>query len=61
MEIAQYLTDAAEKLLQYEGDKSLPQKLAGTEFFLTKADDDSVMAFGVIAFKGVEYKIGTKK
>lgn len=61
MEIAQYLIEAAEKLLQYEGDKSLPQKLVNTEFYLAKADDDSIMAFGVIRFKEAEYKIGTKK
>ncbi len=61
MEIAQYLINAAEKLLKYEGDESLPQELSGTEFFLAKADDDSIMAFGVIKWKEVEYKIGTKK
>lgn len=61
MEIAQYLTEAAEKLLKYEGSNSLPKKLTDTEFYLAKADDDSIMAFGVINFEGVEYKIGTKK
>ncbi|MCF7843281.1 hypothetical protein K9M47_00100 [Candidatus Gracilibacteria bacterium] len=61
MKIAQYLIEAAEKLLRYEGNKNLPQKLADTEFYLAKADDDSIMAFGVIKFEEVEYRIGTKK
>lgn len=61
MEIAKYLTEAAEKLLRYEGETSLPQKLANTQFYLAKADDFSVFAFGTISFKDVEYKIGTKK
>lgn len=61
MEIAQYLIEAANKLIQYEGDKNLPQALVDTEFYLAKADDDSIFLFGVISFDGVEYKIGTKK
>ncbi len=61
MEIAQYLQDAARSILRYEVDLSLPCKLADTEFYLAKADDDSIFSFGVIAYEGVEYKIGTKK
>jgi hypothetical protein len=61
MEIPNYLTEAAEKFLQYEGDESLPQKLVNTEFYLAKADDCSIFAFGVIKFQGIEYKIGTVK
>lgn len=61
MEIAQYLQEAAKNILQYEGEKSLPQKLSNTEFYLAKAEDDSVFTFGVIIFSGKEYKIGTKK
>jgi len=60
MELAQYLLDSAKDLLQREGDAALPQKLANSHFFLANATDRSVMAFGVIAFNGVEYKIGPK-
>jgi hypothetical protein len=61
MEIAQYLTDEAQKILQYEVDVILPQKLANTEYYLAKADDSSVFAFGTVSYEGTEYKIGTKK
>ena len=61
MEIAQYLRDAAEKVLRFEGNANLPQKLEGTNFYLAKADDSSVTAFGVIKYGDAEYKIGTKK
>jgi hypothetical protein len=61
MEIAQYLQDEARKILQYEVVSSLPCKLADTEFYVAKAEDDSIFTFGVIAHNGAEYKIGTKK
>ena len=61
MELAQSLKNLAEEVLRYEGDKNLPQKLGATEFYLAKADDDSVSAFDVHKDNGVEYKIGTKK
>ena len=61
MEIAQYILTEAKKILQYEGDALLPKKLADTEFFLAKAEDTSVFAFGSIDFNETEYKIGTKK
>ncbi|MBK6803316.1 MAG: hypothetical protein IPG83_18045 [Novosphingobium sp.] len=58
MEIAQYLTDEATSFLRREGDGSLPQKLSGTSFYLAKASDRTIMAFGVVLFEGVEYKLG---
>ncbi len=58
MEIAQYIIDEATKLLQREGEGSLPQKLSGTGFYLAKADGRTVLAFGVVLFGGVEYKLG---
>jgi hypothetical protein len=61
MEIAQSLLNEAQKILQYEGETSLPQQLGDTKFFLAKAEDSSVFGFGVIKFNGVEYKIGAEK
>lgn len=61
MEIAEYLIEAANQLLEYEGDSSLPRKLAESEFYLAKANDSSIFAFGVIKFRDIEYKIGTQK
>lgn len=55
MEIARYLIVEAKSFLERED--SLPQKLSGTDFYLAKADDRTVMAFGAVSFDGAEYKI----
>jgi hypothetical protein len=62
MEISNYLKKAAEELLNAETLMQLPAQLAGTEFYLAAAEDESILAHGSIKDAGgTEYKIGTKK
>ena len=60
MEISRYLIKAAEDHLKADGAMKLPAQLAGTDFYLASKEDDTVIAHGVIAHKGIEYKIGIK-
>lgn len=59
MELAAYLLEAATDILREEGTKGLPRQLAGTPFWLSRAQDRRVMAFGAIKFDGHLYKVGT--
>jgi len=61
MKIANYLEEDAEKYLRYHGATGFPVQLAGTAFFLTNKDDESIIAHGVVVHDSVEYKIGPKK
>lgn len=62
MEIANYIKEAAKQLLEQTEVVQLPAKLAGTEFYLTHAYDETILAHGAITAKdGTEYKIGTKR
>lgn len=62
MEIANYIKEAAKQLLEQTEVVQLPAKLAGTEFYLAHAHDETILAHGAITAKdGAEYKIGTKR
>lgn len=61
MEIAENIQKAAENYLKFESSYSFPYQLAGTQFYLTHKDDQTVSAFGVAVHNDIEYKIGPKK
>jgi hypothetical protein len=61
MELAQYIIDAAKNILAREGDSDLPKALAGTDFYLAKFGDLTIIAHGMVRYKDVEYKIGPKR
>lgn len=60
IELAQYLIHAAQDILRLQGEKDLPKQLARTAFYVAYAHDNTIIAHGVVAFNGTEYKIGPK-
>ena len=57
MELAQYLRNAAQQALMFEQGE-FPRQLSGTDFYVAKVDDKSVIAHGEIIHEGASYKIG---
>lgn len=61
MEITKNIKDKAYDILRFEGVKNFPKQIGLSPFFLSNKDDSSIIAYGVIEFEGVEYKIGPQE
>ena len=58
MELATSLVKEAMACLQTSHDLEKPQQLGRGPFYLARADDQTVLAHGVVLHGGIEYKIG---
>ena len=59
MEISKHIKKESVEIL--ESNKSLPYKISSApEFYVARADDSTIHAFGAIMFDGITYKIGVK-
>ena len=63
MNITPHIFEEAKALLSSQGtDLEFPVQLdSAKEFFLTKSEDETVLAFSAFEFEGLEYKIGVRR
>ena len=59
MELAPSIIKQAVVTLQESHDIEAPQQIGRGPFYLARAEDQSVLAHGVVLYNGVEYKVGT--
>jgi predicted regulator of Ras-like GTPase activity (Roadblock/LC7/MglB family) len=62
MEIANYIKEKAQEMLEQGTMVQLPAQIADGQIYLASAEDESILAHGTIkGADGTEYKLGTKK